>query len=72
VGTYNVSIEAKGFKGKYFSGLDTAENVNLGDIRAVPHASRTPSDTSHDRIFAIPTSVSKCSMAAGLGQVNYR
>jgi hypothetical protein len=27
-----VSIEAKGYKGKYFSGLDTASDVNLGDI----------------------------------------
>jgi len=32
VGTYNVSIEAKGYKGKYFSGLHTAKDVNLGDI----------------------------------------
>jgi ferredoxin len=32
VGTYEVSIEAKGFKGKYFSGLHTAQDVNLGDI----------------------------------------
>jgi hypothetical protein len=32
VGTYNVSIEAKGFKGKYFSALDTAKDVNLGDM----------------------------------------
>lgn len=32
VGTYSVSIEAKGFKGKYFSGLTTASDINLGDI----------------------------------------
>jgi len=32
VGTYRVSIEAKGFKGRYFSGLHTAQDVNLGDI----------------------------------------
>jgi tetrathionate reductase subunit B len=32
VGTYSLSIEAKGFKGKYFSGLNTAKDVNLGDI----------------------------------------
>jgi NAD-dependent dihydropyrimidine dehydrogenase PreA subunit len=31
-GTYSVSIEAKGFKGKYFSDLNTAKDVNLGDI----------------------------------------
>ena len=31
-GTYSVSIEAKGFKGKYFSGLTTAKDVNLGDV----------------------------------------
>jgi len=29
------------------------------------------SDTSHDRIFAIPTSDTKCSMAASLSQFNY-
>jgi tetrathionate reductase subunit B len=32
VGAYAVSIEAKGFKGKYFSGLSTANDVNLGDV----------------------------------------
>jgi tetrathionate reductase subunit B len=32
VGKYAVSIEAKGFDGKYFSDLDTATDVNLGDI----------------------------------------
>jgi len=32
VGTYSVSIEVKGFRGKYFSGLTTAKDVNLGDI----------------------------------------
>jgi hypothetical protein len=32
VGTYSVSIEAKGFKGKYFSDLNTAKDVNLGEI----------------------------------------
>ena len=32
VGTYDVSIEAKGFEGRYFSALDTAKDVNLGDI----------------------------------------
>ncbi|MGA2109707.1 MAG: carboxypeptidase regulatory-like domain-containing protein [Syntrophorhabdales bacterium] len=31
-GTYHVSIEAKGFKGKYFPAIDTARDVNLGDI----------------------------------------
>jgi tetrathionate reductase subunit B len=31
-GTYNVAIEAKGFKGRYFPGLDTTQDVNLGDI----------------------------------------
>jgi len=31
-GAYNVSIEARGFKGTYFSGLDTAKDINLGDI----------------------------------------
>jgi tetrathionate reductase subunit B len=32
VGRYSVSIEAKGFKGRYFSDLSTAGDVNLGDI----------------------------------------
>ena len=32
VGRYTVSIEAKGFRGKYFSDLTTAKDVNLGDI----------------------------------------
>jgi Fe-S-cluster-containing dehydrogenase component len=32
VGSYSVSVEAEGFKGKYFSALDTALDVNLGDI----------------------------------------
>jgi len=32
VGIYHVSIEAEGFKGRYFSGIDTAQDVNLGDI----------------------------------------
>jgi hypothetical protein len=32
VGTYSVSIEAKGFRGKYFSDLHTARDINLGDI----------------------------------------
>jgi tetrathionate reductase subunit B len=32
VGTYSVSIEAKGFKAKYFCDLNTAKDVNLGDI----------------------------------------
>jgi Fe-S-cluster-containing dehydrogenase component len=32
VGIYSVSIEAKGFKGRYFSGLNTEKDVNLGDI----------------------------------------
>jgi hypothetical protein len=32
VGTYHLSIEAKGFKARYFSGLSTAKDVNLGDI----------------------------------------
>ena len=31
-GIYSVSIEAKGFKGRYFSGIDTVKDVNLGDI----------------------------------------
>jgi len=31
-GKYNVSIEAKGFQGKYFTGLDTEKDINLGDI----------------------------------------
>ncbi len=31
-GKYSVAIEAKGFKGKYFSELSTAKDVNLGDI----------------------------------------
>jgi tetrathionate reductase subunit B len=32
VGSYGVSIEADGFQGKYFYALDTAKDVNLGDI----------------------------------------
>ncbi len=32
VGRYGVSIEAKGFQGKYFADLDTTGDVNLGDI----------------------------------------
>ncbi len=32
VGKYSVSIEAKGFEDKYFSDLDTAKDVNLGDM----------------------------------------
>lgn len=32
VGKYDVAIEAKGFEGKYFSGLSTVKDVNLGDI----------------------------------------
>ncbi len=32
VGKYNVSIEAKGFKGKYFFDLNTVKDINLGDI----------------------------------------
>jgi len=32
IGAYDVSIEAKGFKGRYFSGLNTARDINLGDI----------------------------------------
>jgi tetrathionate reductase subunit B len=32
VGRYSISIEAKGFRGKYFSELGTAKDVNLGDI----------------------------------------
>ena len=31
-GTYSVAIEAKGFKGKYFSDLSVAIDVNLGDV----------------------------------------
>jgi Fe-S-cluster-containing dehydrogenase component len=32
VGKYNVRIEAKGFKDIYFPDLDTAKDINLGDI----------------------------------------
>ena len=32
VGRYDVRIEAKGFKGKYFPDLNTEKDVNLGDI----------------------------------------
>jgi tetrathionate reductase subunit B len=32
VGTYDVSVEADGFEGMYFSGVDTAKDVNLGEI----------------------------------------
>jgi len=32
IGKYDVAIEAKGFEGTYFSALDTAQDVNLGDI----------------------------------------
>jgi tetrathionate reductase subunit B len=32
VGMYHVSIEAKGFKNKYFPDLGTASDINLGDI----------------------------------------
>ncbi len=35
VDTYDLSIEAKGFEGKYLSALDTAKDVNLGDIPLV-------------------------------------
>ena len=31
-GKYDVTIKAEGFEGKYFSALDTAKDVNLGDI----------------------------------------
>ena len=32
VGKYDVAIEADGFKGEYFSALDTTKDLNLGDI----------------------------------------
>jgi len=32
VGTYAVSVEAKGFKSQHFSDLRTTEDINLGDI----------------------------------------
>jgi Fe-S-cluster-containing dehydrogenase component len=32
VGTYSMSIEAKGFKGEYFSELKPVKDINLGDI----------------------------------------
>jgi tetrathionate reductase subunit B len=32
IGTYNLAIESKGFKGAYFSDLSTAKDVNLGDV----------------------------------------
>jgi tetrathionate reductase subunit B len=35
VGSYSVSIEAKGFKGRYFADVSTVKDVNLGDIPLV-------------------------------------
>jgi tetrathionate reductase subunit B len=32
IGLYDVAVEADGFEAKYFSGLDTGKDANLGDI----------------------------------------